>query len=314
MVELQDIRRARQRIGPYVRKTPLLCVNHTKNSVPFSSSLYLKLENLQVSGSFKARGAVNKVLSLTPEEIASGLITASGGNHGLGLAYAGRLCQAPTSIYLPYSTPRAKAQKLEEWGAQVTYEGAVWDDANRAALKLAEEKKLTYVHPFADPIVIAGQGTIGLEVLEDLPDIDILLVAIGGGGLISGVSLAAKALKPTTKVIGIEPVGAPTLYNCLHAGQLVELQEITTCVGSLAARLSTQVNLSIVQEHVDDVVLVTDDEMREGARWLWHEVGVAAELGSAAPIAALLTGKIQIRPEQKVCAIVCASGSDAVCH
>ena len=311
-MKLQDIQLAQERIRPYIRQTPILCVKHTKSPFNISSSLYLKLECLQVSGSFKARGAVNKVFNLTAQEVTAGLITASAGNHGLGLAYAGRLRQAPTYIYLPHSTPRTKAQKLEQWGAQVTYEGAVWDDANRAVLKIAEEKGLTYVHPFADSVVIAGQGTIGLEILHDLPDVDILLVAIGGGGLISGVSLAAKALKPTIKVIGIEPVGAPTLYNCLSAGQLVELQTITTRVGSLAARLSTQLNLSIVRQNVDDIVLVTDDEMQQGARWLWHEVGIAAELASSAPIAALLTGKVQVRPEQKVCAIICASGNDGI--
>ncbi len=312
MIEIQDIQHAQQRIHSYVRHTPLLHVGPVKRAVPFSSSLYLKLECLQITGSFKARGAVNKVLSLSPHEAAAGLVTASGGNHGLGLAYAGRLVHAPTYIYLPQSAPQAKARKLEEWEAHVIYEGEVWDDANRAALATAEDNGRTYVHPFADPAVIAGQGTIGLEIVRELPDVDSVLVAIGGGGLISGVGSAVKALHPAIKVIGIEPMGAPTLQRSLQAGKLVELDTIKTRAVSLAPRLSAQLNLDIAQRFVDEIVLVSDEEMREGARWLWREVGVAAEIGSAAPLAALLTGKVQVTPGQKVCAIICACGDDGI--
>src|SRR6266568_7335298 len=277
-----------------------------------AQNLYLKLECLQITGSFKARGAVNKLLSLTSEQLAHGLVTASGGNHGLGVAYAGWLAKVPATIYLPRSTPLVKAQMLESWGARVIFAGAVWDEANHAALQAAEQEGLNYFHPFADPLVIAGQGTIGLEILEAAPGIDTLLVAIGGGGLISGVSTAARSLKPGIKVIGIEPVGAPTLYESLRAGKVVELPQITTTAGTLAPRRSAPINLEIIRQNVDEIVLVTDEEMREAARWLWFEMGVAAELSGAAAVAALLAGKVSPKQSEKVCALVCGAGTDGI--
>ncbi len=277
MVELKDIQLAQQRLVGYVRRTPLLIANPVKQNVNDIKNLYLKLENLQITGSFKARGAVNKLLSLSPEQVARGIVTASGGNHGLGVAYAGWLAHVPATIYLPHSTPLIKVQKLESWGAKVVFEGAVWDDANRAALEAAERDNLTYFHPFADPAVIAGQGTISLEIFADEPHIDVLLVAIGGGGLISGISIAAKAMNPSIKIIGVEPVGAATLYESVRAGRVIELAEIRTEANTLAPRQSAALNLQIIQQNVDDIVLISDEEMREAARWLWNELDIAAE-------------------------------------
>lgn len=312
MITLQDIQEARLRIAGAIRRTPLVAASPVKQHRNEAQALYLKLENMQVTGSFKARGAVNTVLSLTPGQLSRGLVTASGGNHGLGVAYAGWLAQVPVTIYLPLNTPVTKAQKLERWGARVVYKGDVWDDANRAAMDVAEREGLTYVHPFANPTVIAGQGTIGLEILQDIPEVDVLLVAVGGGGLISGISIAAKALRPALKVIGIEPVGAPTLYESLRAGQVIELPEIRTAANTLAPRMSAALNLGIIQQNVDDIVLVTDEEMREAAQWLWFEMGVAAELSGAASVAALLTGKVRFQPAQKICALICGAGTDGI--
>jgi len=312
VIALQDIQAAQARITNYIRHTPLVEAKPVKQSICQAHLLYLKLECLQISGSFKARGAVNKLLSLPSEQLQHGLVTASGGNHGLGVAYAGWLAKVPVTIYLPHSTPLVKAQKLESWGARVIFEGAVWDEANQAALQTAEQEGLNYVHPFADPAVIAGQGTIGLEMLEEAPDIDLLLVAIGGGGLVSGVSRAARSVKPGIKVIGVEPVGAPTLYESVRAGKIVELSQITTTAGTLAPRRSAVINLEIIQQNVDDIVLVTDEEMREAARWLWFEMGVAAELSGAAAVAALLSGKVSPEPSEKVCALVCGAGKDGI--
>ena len=312
MIELQDIQAAQARIANYIRHTPLVEAKPTKQPLCQAQALYLKLECLQITGSFKARGAVNKLLSLTTEQLVRGLVTASGGNHGLGVAYAGWLAKVPVTIYLPHSTPPVKAQMLESWGARVIFAGAVWDEANHAALQAAEQEGLNYFHPFADPLVIAGQGTIGLEILKEAPGIDTLLVAIGGGGLISGVSTAARSLKPGIKVIGIEPVGAPTLYESLRAGKVVELSQITTTAGTLAPRRSATINLEIIQQNVDEIVLVTDEEMREAARWLWFEMGIAAELSGAAAIAALLSGKVTPEPSEKVCALVCGAGKDGI--
>jgi threonine dehydratase len=270
--------------------------------------LILKLEFLQVSGSFKARGATNKVLSLPPDQVQRGLVTASGGNHGLGVAYAGWCANVPTTIYLPASAPASKVTQIESWNAKVIRWGDVWDEANLEALRAAERDGLTYIHAFADPVVIAGQGTLGLEIAEDAPSLSTVVVAIGGGGLISGISTVVKALIPGIRVIGVEPVGAPTLYESVRAGRLVELERITTAANTLAPRKSAELNLEIIQANVDEIVLVTDEEMIEAARWLWQELGIAAEMSAAAAVAAWLTGRV---PDSggEICAVVCGAGT-----
>lgn len=265
-----------------------------------------------MTGSFKPRGAVNKLRTLAPGDARRGLVTASGGNHGLGVAYAGWLGGVPVTVYLPGSASAAKVAAIERWGARVIRAGEVWDDANRAALAAARRDGLAYVHPFADPLVIAGQGTLGLEIVEALPDVDVLVVAIGGGGLIGGVATAARALRPSLRVVGVEPVGAPTLHASLAAGALVELPAITTAAGTLAPRRSEPINLDLVQRHVERIVLVDDGQMRDAARWLWREVAIGAELSGAAAVAAVLTGKVNLAPGSRVCALVCGAGTDGL--
>lgn len=309
---LEQFRQAEARIRGYVRRTPMLHAVALKQPPAGADNLYLKLELVQVTGSFKPRGAINKLLTLPADDLKRGLVTASGGNHGLAVAYAGWVAGVPATVYLPGNTPKAKAEKLERWGARVVFEGAVWDEANRAAQVVAERDGLTYMHPFADPVIIAGQGTIGLEILEDLPDADVILVAIGGGGLISGIAAAAKALCPAIRVIGVEPEGAATLHESLRAGRLVELPAIRTAASSLAARQTAPLNLDMVRRHVERVVLVSDDDLRHAARWLWFELGLAVEIAGAATAAALLTGKVQVLPGERVCALVCGAGSDGV--
>ena len=308
--DIAAIRAAAKTVAPEVRRTPLVPADHDK--VGLAGRVLLKLECLQVTGSFKPRGAMNTLRSLKPEEIRRGIITASGGNHGLAVAYAGYVAQAPATIYLPTSAPKSKIAKLEAWGAKVVVEGAVWDDANRAALDEAERRGLTYIHPFADPRVIAGQATLGLEILEQAPELDTVLVAIGGGGLISGIALAVKAVNPKIKVVGIEPTGAPTLYESLRAKKLVELTRIDTAAGTLAPRMSATLNLEIITKYVDEIMLVTDAEMRDAARWLWFEHGIAAELSGAASLALLLSGKYKPKPTETVCALVCGAGTDGL--
>jgi threonine dehydratase len=308
-IGLAEIEVARQRIAPYVRRTPLFSAKPLKEKLAEDWQLFLKLENLQITGSFKARGAVNKLLSLGDTE-KKGLVTASGGNHGLGVAYAGWLSKRPTTIYLPNSTPPTKAEKIAAWGAKVVRHGQVWDEANAAALEQAARDNLAYFHPFADPLVIAGQGTIALEMLEDKPDLDLLLVAIGGGGLISGISLAATALNPSIKIIGIEPTGAPTLYESLQAGKPVELAEIKTQAGTLAPRKSEAVNVGIISRYVQEIVLVSDEEMMAAQRWLYFELGILSELAATAAIAALLTGKVRPVPGQNVGVVICGANAD----
>lgn len=307
---LTEIELARRRLAGHVRRTPLVSAGPLLRSVP-ADRLTLKLESLQVTGSFKARGATHKVLTLAPDELRRGLVTASGGNHGLGVAYAGHLAGAPVTIYLPANVPPAKAEKLERWGARLIWEGQVWDDADAAARETAARDGATYVHAFADPAVIAGQGTLGLEIVEDDPAADLLLVAIGGGGLISGVATAVKALRPGARVVGVEPVGAPTLHASLRAGRVIELDRIATAANTLAPRRSAEINLEIIRRTVDDIVLVEDEEMREAARWLWFELGIAAELSGAAAVAALLSGRVTAAGRH-ACALICGAGTDGL--
>jgi threonine dehydratase len=308
--DIAAIRAAAQHLASRVRRTPLVPAQHDKARL--EGRVLLKLECLQVTGSFKPRGALNTLRSLAPDEIRRGIITASGGNHGLGVAYAGYVAGAPATIFLPASAPQAKIAKLEAWGAKVVVEGAVWDEANRAALDEAERRGLTYIHPFADPRVIAGQGTLGLEILEQASELDTVLVAIGGGGLISGLALAVKALRPRVRVIGVEPTGAPTLYESLKARKLVELARIETAAGTLAPRMSAALNLEIITRHVDEIMLVSDEEMHEAAQWLWFEHGIAAELSGAASLALLLSGRYKPKAAETVCALVCGAGTDGL--
>jgi threonine dehydratase len=308
--DIAAIRTAADRIATEVRRTPMVLAEHDK--VRLEGRVLLKLECLQVTGSFKPRGAMNTLRSLEPDEIRRGIITASGGNHGLAVAYAGYVAGAPATIFLPTSAPKSKIAKLEAWGAKVVVGGAVWDEANRAALDEAERRGLTYIHPFADPRVIAGQGTLGLEILDQAPELDTVLVAIGGGGLIAGIALAIRALRPTVKVIGIEPTGAPTLYESVKARKLVELPRIDTAAGTLAPRMSATINLEIISKHVDEIMLVSDEEMREAARWLWFEHGIAAELSGAASLALLLARRYKPKPGETVCALVCGAGTDGL--
>jgi threonine dehydratase len=308
MIELSEIHAAAFRIRPHVRRTPLL------DAAPLpgggeGSRFTFKLENLQMTGSFKTRGAVNHTLRLPADRVQRGLVTASGGNHGLGVAYAGRMAEVPVTIYLPRNAPPSKAEKLERWGARIVWEGEVWDDANAAAMEAARREGLSYIHPFADPDVIAGQGTLGLEILEDAPETDLVIVAIGGGGLISGVSLAVKGTSPGARVVGVEAVGAPTIAESLRAGRVVELPGIYTEANTLAPRRSHEMNFEIIRRNVDDVVLVTDEEMYEAARWLWFEAGIAAELSGAAGVAAVLTGKIPLNGVRSACSIICGAGT-----
>jgi threonine dehydratase len=311
-ITLADFQAAHARIAPHIRRTPIMPAAPLSEPLADSARISLKLECLQITGSFKPRGAVNKLLSLTPDQMERGIITASGGNHGLAVAYTGWFSQKPVTVFLPTSTPTAKADKIRKWGARVIVEGSVWDEANRAAQAMAERDGFAYIHPFADETVITGQGTTALEILDDLPDVDTILVAIGGGGLISGVSRAAKLLKPGIRIIGIEPTGAPTLKRSLEAGKVIELPEITTRAGTLAPRSSAQINFEMIRDHVDDIVLVSDEDMTRAAQWLWFEMGIAAELSGAAAVAVLLCGQYRPSPGEHVCALVCGAGTDGI--
>jgi threonine dehydratase len=238
MIGLQDIRAAADRIAGRVRRTPLIDATQLKSPVT-EADLVLKLELLQVTGSFKARGATNCLLATPSERIERGIVAASGGNHGLAVVRAGALAGVPVTIFLPENVTAAKVEKLRLWGAETVITGKVWDETNVAAQAFVQKTGRAYFHPFADPLVVAGQGTVALEIMAEDPEIDTLLVAIGGGGLISGVAVAARALKPSIRVIGIEAAGSPTLKRSVEAGRVIGLNAVTTSVATWLAPART---------------------------------------------------------------------------
>ncbi|HQZ12976.1 MAG TPA: threonine/serine dehydratase [Devosia sp.] len=312
MIGIEDVEAAARRIAGNVRRTPMIAASNLKTPVTEGVELMLKLELLQVTGSFKARGATNRLLSMQPAELAHGIVTASGGNHGIGTARAGFMAGVPAIIFLPSNASPAKIEKLKAWGAETRIVGSAWHESNVAALAFAKETGAAYFHPFADPDVVAGQGTVALEILEQMPDVDTVLVAMGGGGLISGVATALRARAPKVKVIGIEAAGAPVLLRAIEAGANIALDKVTTSVATMSCAKTDDRIFEIVRDKVDEIVLVDDDEMRAAAKWLWFEMGLAADLSGAAAIAALRERRYVPRPGERICAIVCGAGPDAI--
>jgi threonine dehydratase len=311
MIALEDVRAAAARIAPFIRRTPSLRAEPAHAPLAAGARVTLKLECLQVSGSFKARGAFSRLTLLGDEAGARGLVTASGGNHGIAVAYAAREAGLAATVVVPAGVHPDKAARIRSYGARLIVEGTVWDEANAYARSIAEQTGAAYVHPFADPAVAAGQGTIALEVLAEDPDIDTFLVAIGGGGLISGIATAAAALKPGVRIVGVEPAGAPTLRSSLEAGQVVTLPAVTTRVPTLAARRTEQATFDLIRRHVREVVLIEDEDLAAASRHLWAEYGIAADLAGAASAAALLAGAYRPGRGERLCAIVCGAGADA---
>ncbi len=311
MITLSDIQSARQRIHGYVRHTPVITARNTLTHAP--ETLHLKLENLQVAGSFKTRGVFNTLLQLSDAAKARGVVAASGGNHGVALAYAASRLGIPAAVFLPTSVSDDRVKRAEVWGAQVIQVGSAWDDAHAAAVAYANERNLAYVHPFDAVATIAGQGTVGLELLEDVPEMDIVLIAIGGGGLIAGMGLAIKSLKPDVRIIGIEPVGAASMKAAVDAGQVTTLPQVRTIADTLSPRAVSDLTLSLTREYVDEIVLVEDTAMIEGMRWLWRESNQLVEPAGAAVIAALQTGAVDIAGFKHPVALICGGNASAGC-
>lgn len=309
MIPLESFREARARIAPLVRRTPMVHVGRTRDGRA-PAHLALKLELVQTTGSFKARGVANMVSTLPSDARARGLVTASGGNHGAAVAWAGWTSGAPATVFIPESAPASKEARIAAWGAEVVRHGAVWDDAHAEAERFAAAHNRVYVHPFADERIVAGQGTTALEIFDDAPETDLVVVAIGGGGLIAGVAEATRHLSPSARVVGVEPVGAPTLAKSLEAGRPVTLDAIATRAGTLAPRTTHALVYEIIARTVERVALVTDDEMLEAARWLHDELGLAPEISGAAAMAAVLAGKVDVSAARHPCVLVCGSGLD----
>lgn len=311
MIGLNDIHAAKLRIAGDVRTTPLIESSQLKEVI-CAGDLLLKLELLQVTGSFKARGAANKLRATPNAELEHGIVTASGGNHGLAVARAGALAGVAVTVFLPRNASASKISKLQTWGANTIVTGDNWSQADSAARAFADKNAACYFHPFADPLVVAGQGTLGLEILGQDPTIDTLLVAIGGGGLIAGVACVVKALAPAIRVVGVEAMGSPTLLRSLEAGRPVTIEKLTTSVATMACPRTTEGIVKTAASTVDEIVLVDDEEMLVAARWLWFEMGLAADLSGAAAIAAIQTGRVTLGPGSRACAIVCGAGPEAL--
>jgi threonine dehydratase len=305
-----DIDAAAARIAPYVRRTPVTEAVLARDPLPVAAAVSLKLELHQVTGSFKARGAMNRYLGAPRSEVAAGIVTASGGNHGLAVARTAAVADVPAVIFVPATISPAKVAKMKRWGAEVRMVGDEWSVANAAALAYAQASGAAYFHPFADPLVVAGQGTLGLEILDQIEGFDTVVVAIGGGGLVSGVATAIKTHRPEVKIVGVEPVGSPTLKASLDAGHVVALPEVTSRVATMSCRQTVDAVFDLARPNIEDIVLVSDEAMQQASEWLWHEFAIAADLSGAASIAALRSAHEAFTECGHICAIVCGAGAE----
>jgi threonine dehydratase len=309
MITVQEILHAQRTIHPYIFRTPLR--DSFLLSERVGASVYLKLENWQITGSFKPRGALNRMALMTEAERARGIVTASAGNHALGVGHAARALNiSPATIFVPRTAPRAKIDKLRQFPVQVQAVGETYDDAHHAAEVFQRETGATFIHAYDDPRTVAGQGTIGLEILEDLPDVDAILVPVGGGGMIAGIAVAVKALVPTVKVIAVQPAASPALRDSLRDGKCYEEYAAapTICDG-LAGGIGKIVFEEAQRGLIDDVVLVEEDETRAAIRALAETQQLIVEGSGAVGVAALLTGKVKM-PGQRVVAVLSGGNID----
>ena len=261
MLTLEQFKEARNVLQGVLRPTPLIHSPYLSKSC--GNNVYLKPENMQVTGAYKIRGAYYKISTLTDEEKARGLVTASAGNHAQGVAYAAQAAGVAATIVMPTTTPLVKVNNTKDYGANVVLHGEVFDDAAELAAQLAEEQGLTYVHPFNDLTLATGQGTIAYEIFQDLPDVDVILMPIGGGGLAAGVSTLAKLLNPNVEVIGVEPTGAASMKASLEAGHVVTLPTASTIADGVAVKTPGDLVFPYVQQNVDRVLALEDGELVE---------------------------------------------------
>ncbi|HDS59375.1 MAG TPA: threonine ammonia-lyase [Thermoplasmatales archaeon] len=301
MVDFGDVQEAYRVLKPVAKRTPL------QRSKTFSEMAgchaYLKLENLQNTGSFKLRGAYNKIYHLSEEEKKRGVICASAGNHAQGVAHAATLLGVDSTVYMPLFAPPTKINATRSYGAQVVLEGATYDDAYRAARRRAEEEGLAFVHAFNDQQVVAGQGTIGMEIFEELPEAEVVLVPVGGGGLISGIALALKHLSPEVQVIGVEAEGAQSMVRSLEKGEIVPQESISTIADGIAVKHPGELTFGLVKRYVDEVVTVTDEEIARTLYLLLQRAKLVVEPAGAVGLAALLCGRLSF-PGRRVVSVV----------
>ncbi len=308
MVTLSDILAARAVIGDRLHRTPTLSA--TSLGAMARVQLLVKAELLQKTGSFKPRGVLAKLASLTAEERARGVIAISAGNHAQAVAYGATREGIPCTVVMPATAARSKVMAAREYGARIVQHGATSIEAFAEYDRLLAAEGQVPVHPFADPTVIAGQGTVGLEVLEDMPDLEAVIVPVGGGGLLAGVAVALKEQRPQVRVIGVEPVGAPGLSRALAAGHVTPLETLTTIADGLAAPFASDVTLEVAHRYVDDVVLVSDEEIVQALIVVLERTKLQVEPAGAAGVAALLAGRCRLREGARVVAILSGGNVD----
>ncbi len=289
MVTLEDIQEAQKDIAPFIRSTPLI---HSQFLTTFCECpLYLKLENLQITNSFKPRGVFNKLLHLEKEEQEMGIITASAGNHGQAVAYAAKKLNCYARVVVPNPTPKVKIEGIKKYGADLVLFGKSYDEAEKKAKELARKDGCAYISPYNDEHIIAGHGTIGLEILEALPDVDAIMVPLGGGGLLSGISIAVKSKKPNVEVIGVQSKSSPVMYNSLKAGRIVTIKKAGKSVAEGLSGNVGPITFEIVKKYVDLVLLVKEKTLRTSIYLLWAHDKLVVEGSGAAAVAPVIENK-----------------------
>lgn len=294
---LDNVYKARYVLREVVRPTDVIYAPKLKPG----TELYLKTENLQVTGSFKVRGAYYKISTLSDEEKKRGVIACSAGNHAQGVALAAQKNGIKAVICLPDGAPISKVEATRSYGAEICLVEGVYDDAYNKALELRDEKGYTFIHPFDDPDVIAGQGTIALELAEQVPDMDAIIVPIGGGGLISGIAYTIKTLNPKVKVYGVQAQGAPSMFNSIHDSKIEELDSVFTIADGIAVKKPGDLTYDICSKYVDEIVTVTDDEISAAILALMEQQKLVTEGAGAVSVAAAMFGKVDLTGKKTVC-------------
>lgn len=306
-ISLEDVKKARETLAGIAVRTELAYTNTLSDMT--GNRVYLKMENQQRTGSFKLRGAYNKVANLSEEEKKHGIIASSAGNHAQGTALAGTLFGIPSTIVMPKNAPLSKVKATRGYGATVVLEGGVYDEAYAAARRIQEENKLTFIHPFNDPLVIAGQGTIALEILEDLPDVEAVVVPIGGGGLIAGVALTIKSLKPDVKVIGVQTKNMPSMAESVAQKKIITYNGNPTIADGIAVKTPGELTFDIVQRYVDEIVTVDEEEIASAILLLMERIKTISEGAGAVPVAAILN-RLQHYNNRKIAAVISGGNID----
>lgn len=307
-LSLAAIEAARQRIQDAVYYTP--CERSQAISTLTGQQVYLKLENRQMSGSFKERGALNKILTLSPAQSARGVIAASAGNHAQGVSYHATRRGLRATIVMPQTTPLVKVTATRRFGAEVVLHGANYDEAFAEAMRRRDAEDLTFIHPFDDPEVIAGQGTIGLELLEQVAGLEAVVVPIGGGGLIGGIACAVKSVNPSIRVVGVQTARLPSMQSAVAAREPVTLDAATTIADGIAVRRAGSVTLPLVERYVDEIVTVEEDEIASAILLLLEREKMLAEGAGAVALAALLQGRTSLAAGAKTAVLVCGGNID----